>query len=291
MGEMQIQGRCHCGNLSFTLHWVGDAEVIAERSCGCSFCKPRGATWASIPGATLEVAVRTPALVSRYTFATHTAVLQVCARCGAVPLSTSEIDGRTYAVVNVTTLTSPLPDLQRQHSDVADESLVARLARRKQDWIADVCFTRPGSGAREPAADSFSVQRTILFGDCDPGGVVYSPRVADFVVEAALEFMSKRLGVPAARNALQTGVLPPARLLSIEYLQLMAYDDRIEIRVEVEYVGEHSYALAINARKLDQTLTFRARLVQVCIAADTLKPITVPASLRAALEGVGLTQV
>jgi hypothetical protein len=141
MSEMKIQGRCHCGNLSFTLQWVGDPEVIAARSCGCSFCKPRAATWTSIPGATLEVAVRTPALVSRYTFATHTAVFQVCARCGAVPVSTSEIDGRTYAVVNVMTLTSPLPGLQRKELDVADESLAARLARRKQNWIADVRFT------------------------------------------------------------------------------------------------------------------------------------------------------
>jgi acyl-CoA thioesterase FadM len=34
----------------------------------------------------------------------------------------------------------------------------------------------------------FKTTRTILFGDCDPGGVIYTPRVAHFVVEATHEF-------------------------------------------------------------------------------------------------------
>jgi acyl-CoA thioesterase FadM len=280
MNESNIQGRCHCGNISFTLQWAGEAQELAARSCRCSFCSQRAASWTSIPAARLEVSVRAPALVSRYSFASHSALFHVCSRCGAVPVSTSEIEGRTYAVINTMTLTSPVPGLVRSEFEVADEPLAARLARRKQTWIADVRFAHQAGAARP-----FTVQRTILFGDCDPGGVIYTPRVAYFVVEAAMAFLSDRLGTPAARNAMQSGVLPPARVLSIEYLQLMAYDERIEIEVHVDYVGQHSFSLALSARKPDQTLTFRARLVQVCIAAETKRPVALPAQLRAALTG------
>ena len=34
---------------------------------------------------------------------------------------------------------------------------------------------------------SFISKRTILFGDCDPAGIVYTPRIGYFVVEAVGE--------------------------------------------------------------------------------------------------------
>jgi acyl-CoA thioesterase FadM len=77
--------------------------------------------------------------------------------------------------------------------------------------------------------------------------------------------------------------------LSIEYLQPMAFDEQIEIEVRIDYVGDHSYALALSARKPDQSVAFRARLVQVCVSASTMRPVPVPAQLRAALLGAGAT--
>jgi hypothetical protein len=65
---------------------------------------------------------------------------------------------------------------------------------------------------------SFTTGRVVLFGDCDAGGAVYTPRISDFVIEAALEFLSFALGAPAARAIMAMGVLPPARVLSIEFL-------------------------------------------------------------------------
>ena len=40
----------------------------------------------------------------------------------------------------------------------------------------------------------FITTRTVLFGDCDPAGIVYTPRIAYFVIEAIHEFLSDRLG-------------------------------------------------------------------------------------------------
>lgn len=58
---------------------------------------------------------------------------------------------------------------------------------------------------------AFVHRRRILFGDCDPGGIMYTPRVTHFVIEASLDFLSDRLGGPAERRMFEMGVAPPAR--------------------------------------------------------------------------------
>ena len=140
---MLIRGRCHCGNVAFDLDWGSEAADIPARACGCSFCVKHGGVWTSNPHASLAVSVTEPALLSRYAFGTRTATFHVCARCGAVPLVTSDIDGRLYAVVNVNTF-EDIGRLQLRQStaDFEGEDVESRLARRRRNWIADVRFDR-----------------------------------------------------------------------------------------------------------------------------------------------------
>jgi hypothetical protein len=87
------------------------------------------------------VSIVDPALVSRYAFGTRTATFHVCARCGAVPLVTSEIAGRLYAVVNVNTLEDvDRSRLRHAAADFDGEDVESRLARRRRNWISDVRF-------------------------------------------------------------------------------------------------------------------------------------------------------
>src|SRR5437016_7454792 len=102
--RMLIKGKCHCGNIAFELEWDEDPAEIPARACGCSFCVKHGGVWTSHPQSTLSVRIGDSALVSRYVFGTGTATFHVCSRCGAVPVVTSEIDGRLHAVVNVNVL-------------------------------------------------------------------------------------------------------------------------------------------------------------------------------------------
>ena len=130
----------------------------------------------------------------------------------------------------------------------------------------------------------FRISRVILFGDCDPGGVVYSPRVAHFVVEAGLAFLSYALAGPAARRLFSMNILPPARALSIEFLHPMVWDESIEIEVSAERVGEHSFTLLLTASNAEGSKTFRASITQVTISPETKRPVPLPFELRAALE-------
>jgi hypothetical protein len=143
---MLIHGSCHCGNIGFELKWEPDPKEIVARECDCSFCTRHGGLWTSYPGGILRVTVQDPARVSPYSFGTGTALFHVCSRCGGVPLVTSRLDGRDYAVVSVTAFTDVDPALiRRAGASFEGESLEKRLARRKRNWIGAVEFT---GGAR-----------------------------------------------------------------------------------------------------------------------------------------------
>ena len=137
-----INGRCHCGNISFSLTWEPDPSEIPARACGCTFCVKHGGVWTSNPRGALSVRIEDPAHVSRYAFGTKTADFHVCARCGVVPVVTSRIDGRVYAVVSVNAFEGVEPArLKRSAANFDGEGTDSRLERRKRNWIPTVEFT------------------------------------------------------------------------------------------------------------------------------------------------------
>ena len=136
---MIIEGRCHCGNITFALDWPGAPSDVVARACSCTFCVKHGGVWTSNPYAKLSITFKHTDAVTKYSFGTKTAIFYVCTCCGAVPIATSEIDDRLYAVVNVNTFESfDLPRLRRQAADFEGEDHRSRLLRRQRNWIADV---------------------------------------------------------------------------------------------------------------------------------------------------------
>ena len=136
---MLIRGSCHCGNIAFALTWEPEPAEIPARACDCSFCIKHGGVWTSCPTASLRVTVKEPSLLSKYRFGTRTAEFQICAQCGAVPVVTSRIDDRLYAVVSVNAFDNVEPALiRRAAATFAGENEEARLARRKRNWISKV---------------------------------------------------------------------------------------------------------------------------------------------------------
>jgi len=138
---MRIEGSCHCRNIVFTLDWLPEPREIPARACGCSFCLKHGGVWTSCPAGHLRISVKRPDRVVRYEFGTKTAQFHICAECGIVPLVTSEIAGRTYAVVSVDAFDNVEAHLLAQKPASFDgESEGDRLARRQRNWIGSVEF-------------------------------------------------------------------------------------------------------------------------------------------------------
>jgi hypothetical protein len=143
---MLIHGKCHCGNITFSLTWEPDPAEIPARACTCSFCAKHGGVWTSTPRCVLEVVVKDPSLVSKYAFGTRTAEFHTCAQCGIVPVATSRIDDHIYAVVSVNAFEGVDQSLLRRVSASFDgKGKDSRLARRKRNWIANVKYTESGT--------------------------------------------------------------------------------------------------------------------------------------------------
>jgi hypothetical protein len=138
---MLITGSCHCGNVSFTLDWQPDPAEIPARACGCSFCTKHGGVWTSYAPGHLRVRERRPDRVARYEFGTKTAEFHVCSDCGIVPVVTSRIENRVYAVVSVNAFDNvDALRLRRIPASFDGESEGDRLARRQRNWIGNVEF-------------------------------------------------------------------------------------------------------------------------------------------------------
>ncbi len=138
---MLIRGSCHCGNVTFRLDWRPEPVEIPARACSCSFCAKHGGVWTSCPTGELLVEFADASRVSEYSFGTKTARFHVCAVCGAVPVVTSLIDGRTYAVVNVNAMEGVDQSLLRRAPVSFDgEDEATRLKRRVNGWIPSVRF-------------------------------------------------------------------------------------------------------------------------------------------------------
>jgi len=138
---MLITGSCHCGNLGFTLDWQPDPIEIPARACGCSFCVKHGGVWTSYPAGRLRIVVKRPERVVPYEFGTKTAQFHICTECGIVPVVTSRITGRLYAVVSVNAFDNvDAALLRRSPASFDGENEGDRLARRQRNWIGSVEF-------------------------------------------------------------------------------------------------------------------------------------------------------
>ncbi len=139
---MRIEGKCHCGAITYVLRWPGEGKTIPVRACSCTFCTKHGGVYTSHRDAELAAVVHDEALVSRYRFGTETADFYLCSRCGVVPFVTSMIEGDLYAVVNVNSVEGIDPScFSRAVADFDGETTESRLDRRKRNWIPSVTVT------------------------------------------------------------------------------------------------------------------------------------------------------
>lgn len=77
--------------------------------------------------------------VTKYRFGTKTADFYVCAACGVVPFVVSEINEKTFAVVNFNSLrNADRLSFSRSKTNFDGEDTGARLDRRERYWIPNV---------------------------------------------------------------------------------------------------------------------------------------------------------
>ncbi len=138
-GNFEISGRCHCGNIGYTLQSPIPKTELPIRGCDCSFCSKQGATYTSHPQGKLRVKIADGASTQWYRYGSETAEVLLCTICGVFPLITCDIDDHLYAVLNANSINGlhidpgKLSVVQRETL-----SLVEMLEKRQENWIPEV---------------------------------------------------------------------------------------------------------------------------------------------------------
>ena len=123
--------------------WPGSGAEIPVRECGCMFCRKHGGAWTSHRDAELVAKYVDESKVSRYKFGTETAEFYVCSTCGVAPFAISEIESRSYAVVNANTFEGiDSSSMRRSTTNFDGEGTSSRLDRRQRNWIPKVIISR-----------------------------------------------------------------------------------------------------------------------------------------------------
>lgn len=124
----------------------------------------------------------------------------------------------------------------------------------------------------------FSLPVRVYYQDTDAGGVVYHSTYLNFMERARYEWL-RELGFNANTLVTASNVLFMIRSIEIEYFKPAVLDDLLTITVAVQEVGRSRITL------FQEVLCSHIKLVNatihvVCVDAEKLKPMSIPASLR-----------
>ncbi len=137
----------------------------------------------------------------------------------------------------------------------------------------------------------FTTVIPVRFGDVDPAGIAYYPRIINFLHVALEEFFAGRVGVPYA-SAIEEGLLLPTARLEIDFIAPVRFGDALAVTLLIEHVGRTSVRMRYEGHVKrcrdghwqDQP-AFIARSVVVAVMGSQLQPTPIPDWLRLKLEG------
>ena len=138
------------------------------------------------------------------------------------------------------------------------------------------------TNAQQTPLFTFEFPQRVYFEDTDAGGVVYHARYIHFLERARTEWL-RFLGFNNGELTRKHKMLWVVSEISINYLKPARVDDALEVTVGVESLGRVRCAFTQEVRRGTDVLV-RARVVVASVAADSFKPIEIPADLRKKME-------
>lgn len=131
----------------------------------------------------------------------------------------------------------------------------------------------------------FIVQRRIAFRDCDPAGIVYTPRFLDPIATSAVDlFMGELIGLYGQRDEEVAGLDLPAKAVNLVFHSPARYGDLVNLKVFCSGVGNTTFELGIAGAAQDGTALFDATLTLICVAPSEYRSIPVPEYVQQRLK-------
>lgn len=129
---------------------------------------------------------------------------------------------------------------------------------------------------------AWRTRRTVLFGHCDPAGIVFYPRYFEMVHDAKEEFFARALAAPLAEIVGTRRRGFPVARLGAEFHAPSRHGETLDIEVEVARLGRSSVNLEYHL-SCESRPRVRVHTVLVHTELASGKPISIDGALRAAL--------
>lgn len=130
----------------------------------------------------------------------------------------------------------------------------------------------------------FVVRRRVRWGECDPAGVVYTPRFTDYVVSAVSLFHEHLLGAEASHYRKDLGIETPCKGMSLVFQSALWPNDVFDMSVAIGEIRNTSYDVVVKARRPDGLPVFEGVFSPVCIPRTERRAVPIPDDFRRRLQ-------
>ncbi len=130
----------------------------------------------------------------------------------------------------------------------------------------------------------------MRWGECDPAGIVFTPRFLDYVVTAYEAFISLMLGGPIHMLKDELAIDFPVRGVELDFRTMLPLDSQFEMEVSVGDIRSRTFDLHIIAYKLESEgkrrgpVAFTARVSPVTVDQTTHAAVALPDVLRTRVQ-------
>ena len=130
---------------------------------------------------------------------------------------------------------------------------------------------------------AFLTQQKVRFGDVDPAGIVYYPKVFDLIHEAFEDLWDVHVGKRYYHLIGEERLGFPLVNSEVDFQAPMRFGDRPVIRITCFHVGNSSLGLRY-VFQVDGLTCVDAKMTVCCIQLDELRAVPIPDEYRVRFE-------
>ena len=123
----------------------------------------------------------------------------------------------------------------------------------------------------------------VRFGHVDPAGIVYYPRIFDYLHDVFEELWEEHVGQRYYHLLLERRIGFPLVRADVDFKKPLRFGDRPLVTVTCFHIGRTSLGLRYRVRESDEVCV-HARMTTTCVALDGMRPLPIPPELRARFE-------
>jgi 4-hydroxybenzoyl-CoA thioesterase len=131
----------------------------------------------------------------------------------------------------------------------------------------------------------FLTRHLVRFGDVDPAGIAYFPRIHDYLHQAFENLWEEYIGVRYYHLIEQQHVAFPMVRSEVDFLHPLRFGDRPVVSVTCCHLGRSSLGLRY-VYEVGRRVCVDARMTTACVDARTLKSQPIPATYRPRFERI-----